>query len=261
MRKLTNENLVLLDTLIYTISDNDFNDVTGKTVAELVRLAQAQLSQHQLPIMMSEASWQQILQIIQNNYWLQAHRVVSVYHDELATALVFESPTQTNYSVIFRGTVSAVEWLDNFRSMFVATEIYGAVRTFIDQLPAKYGKLVVSGHSRGGKFAIYVAMLCQRVERAVSVNGPGFSVDFAMKHRHIATSEHKELVYIDKVGDVIHSIGVRLPGTTISIAAEPEVTSPYKNHMTDVMLDSYGYFKDYNKNKTNITTDVVVFKS
>jgi len=242
MRKLSNENLILLDALIYAISDAEFLSIKGQTIQNVLEMAQKKLKANQLPIMIGQSGWTSLLNAIQPNYWLCAHRIVAVYHDELATAFVLESPTQTNYTLIFRGTVNLVEWWDNFKSMVISTEVYEKVRDFVEGLPEEYGDLLVSGHSRGGKFAVYTAIVCPRIERAVAVNTPGFSAEFIVKHRARIDVNQNKIEYIDQPGDIVHFLGVRLPGNVITLHNSQEIVSPYRNHMPDVMLDSYGHF-------------------
>lgn len=55
-----------------------------------------------------------------------------------------------------------------------------------------YKNIVVSGHSKGGNLAEYVALLSDNVVRAISYDGQGFSNDFYEKHRNINRNKSKK---------------------------------------------------------------------
>ncbi len=88
--------------------------------------------------------------------------------------------------VVFRGT-SQGEWLDNFLGG-AGTEAEDGVSTkqqiralqWYQTLPKAHCYVTVTGHSKGGNKAKYIAVLDDSVDRCVSFNGQGFSEEFVL---------------------------------------------------------------------------------
>ena len=98
-------------------------------------------------------------------------------------AMTFHLPNQTDY-IAFRGTdASFVGWKEDFN---LSTGVVPAQKRAIEYLQKisehTDGMLRVGGHSKGGNFAIYAGMYCEKSLRDQIIaiynnDGPGFSKD------------------------------------------------------------------------------------
>lgn len=83
--------------------------------------------------------------------------------------------------VVFAGTRSGEEWDDNVQGLNAAdTESQREALRYVEGLP--FENISVVGHSKGGNKAQYVALLDERVDQCVSMDGQGFSQEFLDKY-------------------------------------------------------------------------------
>ena len=90
-----------------------------------------------------------------------------------------EAGNEISTVVAFRGTGGSVAaWKDNFEGLYLEeTQAQNIAKDYIEQLGMT--DLTVTGHSKGGNFAMYVTAMCgDQVERCVSFDGQGFGPDF-----------------------------------------------------------------------------------
>lgn len=108
--------------------------------------------------------------------------------------VVFVLPKNLNV-ISFRGTDSTIlGWKENcnmlYRYPVSSQEISVA---YIDKvIPRLRGKVVVTGHSKGGNLAIYSSVYCKnenkkKIERIISFDSPGFTEEFVNDEAYIKT--------------------------------------------------------------------------
>lgn len=80
-------------------------------------------------------------------------------------ALCFTEEGNTSDAIVaFKGTTGGAEWVDNVEGLNVAdTECQKEALDFIESLP--YDSITVTGHSKGGNKAMYVAITSDKVDR------------------------------------------------------------------------------------------------
>lgn len=102
--------------------------------------------------------------------------------DGTTLALCFvEKANRSDAIVIFKGTSGEDEWIDNAEGLNVAdTHCQKEALDFIESLP--YDSITVTGHSKGGNKAMYVAITSNKVTRCVVYDGQGFSQEFIDKY-------------------------------------------------------------------------------
>ena len=99
--------------------------------------------------------------------------------DTLATCYV--DPNSEEAYVTFAGTSGSREWHDNVLGLYESdTPCQEEALEFIESLP--YDNITVTGHSKGGNKAMYVAILSDKVKECVSLDGQGFSKEFMEKY-------------------------------------------------------------------------------
>lgn len=130
---------------------------------------------------------------------------------QLAIVFVDENEPDKAY-VCFAGTTGGREWYDDAEGLNRSdTEVQKETIAYIDSLP--YKEITVSGHSKGGNKAQYVAILSDKVTRCVSMDGQGFSREFLEKYRaEIAKNAHKIKNYA-LCNDYVHILLYPVPGS------------------------------------------------
>ena len=121
-----NENeLVLLDNLVYLRTDNNYSNSNGQhTVSDIInnfmnnskKIEDTKNRKGEYPAQMSKAEWQNILVNISKNDRLMNLRIDRIVEnsDGMKAMVLVENPKdKTSATVIFRGTTCDKEWLDN----------------------------------------------------------------------------------------------------------------------------------------------------
>ena len=75
----------------------------------------------------------------------------------------------------------------------------------------EYTYVSVSGHSKGGNLAQYLAIMSDKVDHCVSVDGLGFSMEFMARHgSRIEANVHKIMAYAADL-DYVNALFLPLP--------------------------------------------------
>lgn len=176
---LTDEELLLLNTLIYAVSEYesknpakveslDQRDMQG--LIECARAAVANAGSGEI-VCMSDDEWEDVFAAIESNEDLMSlDLVVNKYDPETEfTSMCFADSSDQAY-VVFMGTGNHKEWEDNAHGAHVSdTTAQLEAKNFIDSL--QYDDIVVSGHSKGGNKAQYVTITDTegKISRCVSL--------------------------------------------------------------------------------------------
>lgn len=200
MKQLTTQELLLLNNLMYMTSSGGMLDINsyepGITVGEVVNrtLESGLEADRDYGHYMTGEDWTNMLHAIQNDPQLREVQLVEKHFDAGPDngggfSAVFADPSTGEAVVVFRGTASG-EWRDNFLGG-AATGAPDGVSTAQQQnalawyrtlnLDA-YSSVTVTGHSKGGNKAKYIAVLDDSVTRCVSFDGQGFSDEFIQQY-------------------------------------------------------------------------------
>ena len=135
------------------------------------------------------AAWRSMLRMIRADQELRQVILMDTYADDRgASAAVFFDPGANEAVVTFKGT-GDYEWPDNFKSGGAITtqQQDKALAWFQGKAEGEQGLLLdlagyrfvtVTGHSKGGNKAKYIAIMDDSVDRCLSFNGQGFSDEF-----------------------------------------------------------------------------------
>lgn len=142
-----------------------------------------------------------------------------------------DGASQSQAVVVFEGTVGGLEWRDNFTGG-TYTDADDGVSTSeqekvldwfesdeVSDILNQYDKVTVSGHSKGGNKAKYLALMNDNVDECVSFDGQGFSDEFVREYADaIKKNQHKIKNYnaqddyvnilLNDVGEVIYIEGM-----------------------------------------------------
>ncbi|MUG44357.1 Mbeg1-like protein [Paenibacillus woosongensis] len=150
--------------------------------------------------------------------------------------------TQGEATVVFRGTGGDYEWHDNGQGGYLSdTQQQIAALEYIESL--KYENITVTGHSKGGNKTQYVAILSDKVDRALSFDGQGFSKEFIEKYKdRIEANKHK-ITSISAKDDFVNCLLNPIAGTIKYIDTEKQEQFIY-NHRPNIVLDENGQMRE-----------------
>lgn len=219
MPSLSNEQLLLLDNLIYM--DGITN---GQSVQEIVDMVQLKLDQGQKLNYggLENDDWQNIIKAIKQEKILLNYSVTN-YTSEgngmRAAAFVDNPSTPSDVNVVFRGTNGDYEWHDNGAGGYLSDTIQQQrAADYINNLPATYGNsMTVTGHSKGGNKAQYVTIVTDRIDRCVSLDGQGFSPEFHKKYTDEIARKKDMITSISAEADYVNCLMIPIAGTIIYI--------------------------------------------
>ena len=241
MQKLTNEQLLFLDNLIYL----DFSSVLKYYQSNHMELTLIDLIKYSLenidklvsekfpPASMTKSQWVELLESFLNNkeneaflkdYTIQNYETNDTDENGLrACCFVKESNGNVEDVVaVFRGTSGGNEWKDDLMmANAVSSETMDDAAIYIKNLPEEYGNnITVTGHSKGGNKAQYVTIVTDRIGRCVSFDGQGFSKEF-LEFYSARIEERKSIITsISAEHDFVNSLLFPIAGDIKYIKAD-----------------------------------------
>jgi len=241
MCKLTYEELILLDNLIYLEWD-------AKEDEELINLVHDLLNNEQLDnlmdnmgnciIKMPKSEWVNILEQIKNKPNLKDLRIKNVdnYKSGMRSACFVDS--ENNAIVVFRGTTTTKEWEDNGQGAYEYDTIEQIdALNYINSL--EYNNITITGHSKGGNKAQYVTVLSSKIIKCISVNGQGFSNEFISKYKEEIHKNKSKIISINSKYDYVNCLFNSIAGECHYIQTEFQI-NPLYYHKVNILLDENG---------------------
>lgn len=133
--------------------------------------------------MMTKDEWVKVLQAIAADKTLcdmQIHNVEDTGKEGFRAATFISEEEQENV-VIFKGTTTAEEWIDNGEGGYLPmTNNQSLALDYVNNLDVVNNySFVTSGHSKGGNLATYVALFSTDtlIDRCLNFDGQGFSAE------------------------------------------------------------------------------------
>lgn len=134
--------------------------------------------------------------------------------------------------VAFKGTTDTSEiseWADNVEGLIsYDTKAQEEAFNFIEGL--KYSDITVIGHSKGGNKAIYTAIRSDKVTRAVSYDGQGFSQQFLDKYQKKIKAKAKNIKNYSLSTDFVNVLMFPIPEAELIWTRGYGVDSVGQNH-------------------------------
>lgn len=238
MSELTHEELILLDNLIYLQLDAFENDELMNIIDRLIisdRFEEMDVCSMKMP----KEDWRKILLQIRRNPKLMELKITNIdnkYTKSMRTVCFVDK--QDKVTVVFRGTVTKGEWEDNGQGAYEHdTKEQIEALEYINNL--KYEDIVVTGHSKGGNKAQYVAILSNKVNKCVSVNGQGFSNEFSTKYKNEIEKNKSKIICINSKYDYVYCLFNQIGGEFHYIETEFKI-NPLDYHRANVFFDENG---------------------
>lgn len=262
--KLTDSELCLLEQITYIsnslaekagISGFSMADKKGRTVGEILacfdETALKQLeSENDTVNFTSTKEWAGVIRSLKNS------RMKDLVLDNMmldkentALALSFTEEGKPEEAIVaFKGTSGEDEWKDNvegFNKTDTACQI--AAFNYIESLP--YKNITVTGHSKGGNKAMYVAVKSDKVTRCVSFDGQGFSQEFLEKYWAEIQLKSKNITAYSLSTDFVHALMFPIPNAKQVYCRGYGVESAGENHSPNSFF------------KTNIDGKIILDKN
>ena len=131
--------------------------------------------------------------------------------------------------VSFRGTCGDDEWEDNMKGLNMAdTPLEIEAYNYVNSLP--YKKVTLTGHSKGGNKAMYVAIRSDKVIRCVALDAQGFSKEFVDAHGSLILKNGGKITNYAIDADFVHLLLFQLETANLKYAAQNGVDSTPELH-------------------------------
>ncbi|MDR2533073.1 MAG: DUF2974 domain-containing protein [Oscillospiraceae bacterium] len=200
--------VVYLDVLISELGKNNLAYI----MTHMLENGFAEIKE--LPAFMTREEWETVARNVVNDSELGGLAVFDYVNDEHTGHRAFCFLRENEGYVVFRGTSSDAEWIDNGIGMTEAeTPAQKAALDFIVRVRAIPGVsfICAAGHSKGGNKAQYCAVKgAGIVDRCVSVNGQGFSRLFFDKYSDIIEKAKFKITSVAERRDFVNCLGFYL---------------------------------------------------
>ena len=230
---LTTVQLALINNLTYTAGISPIPSIyeyEGMTIQDFITDYYAKKSaikaDGEYAVFRSGKEWEQILDAVSKDPDLCRMTIASKYNDTTMDdrGIVFTDSQSGEAVVAYRGTGSN-EWVDNFygggptdtRDGVSTAQQEKALSWYQEKYKElgldQYDTVTVTGHSKGGNKAQYIAIEDNTVDRCVSFDGQGFSDDYvALNKDKIAANSYKISNHCaegDYVNPLLNSVGLQ----------------------------------------------------
>lgn len=214
---MTETQILMLNNLIY---DPVFTEEGAKafSVGELLTFVDTGAYEKQGGVSgpaTTKEEWENLLSLASEDEELCALRIVEQKNDPATGAkmLCFYSEKEGEAIVVFAGT-GYNEWRDDLiAGAKTDTKQQLDALEWFDSLP--YEKITVSGHSKGGNKAMYVAVCSEKEPDCFAFDGEGFSREFCEKYEEKIRQRKDNIVLYANYRDFVSCLLYPIAGTII----------------------------------------------
>lgn len=135
--------------------------------------------------------------------------ILDKYKEDITGQRIAVCSYNNDAIIIFRGTASKREWIDNADSVIMKdTPLQKSCKEFVDEIinTNNYNSIITLGHSKGGNLAQYVAIKCDKINKAISINGTGFSNKFCAEYAKLICKNKNKIYEINSKKDIVSQI-------------------------------------------------------
>lgn len=252
---LNHEQLLLLSILSYVAAE-----IPARNIRELTEgIREKYILKEKTPrnpMRTNVKEWELVLEAILSDEKLLKYRISNRFQHKGLFCFVAKNRRffANDVNLIFRGSAESSDWDDNAISTYVSdSPMQKVALKHLKNLP--YKKITVSGHSKGGNIAMYLALFSGKISRAVSFDGQGFSKEFFAKYEKEFAKYPGEffakITNISAAGDPVHRIMTEIPGSKKILIKTDKQNEQILYHKPIILLDKNG--------KLRKTTDKELF--
>lgn len=188
---------------------------------------------------------------IERNEEFGNYRVAnSVERENGAVAPIVTFANGDDAVVVFWGTTGPDEWYDNVMagdSSIEGSEYQNVALEYINNTSKDFKNITVTGHSKGGNKAQYVALMNDNVDRCVAFDGQGFSKAFIDEHADLIKSRQDIITLISSDHDIVNALLYEVAGNLIYVNSSDVPRSYFEVPETDkdgnIQYDEFGNIK------------------
>ncbi|MCM1287909.1 MAG: DUF2974 domain-containing protein [Clostridium sp.] len=246
--KLTEKALLLLCNLIYRKEFS--NEHKGKlpnnknvTVRNILNYIEKQNHKNTQETMTPE-EWTAIYEMAKSDPQILNLKVTNQYcESETGAKMVCFADGDGQAYAVFVGT-GANEWRDNcVAGIMTDSPQQEKALEWLEQLP--YNDIIVTGHSKGGNKAMYVAVTSNKVRECYAYDGEGFSLEFCNKYSVEILSKREKIHLTANYRDFVNILLINIAGDTKYIKNDVGVAGANEYHAPNALFkyDKYGNIK------------------
>lgn len=256
---LTDSEIMMVEQLTY-FGNIDAGD-KGKTIEEILsEYTEDRLKAMETSSTSEDADRAAVIRYLQNSDNVKNLVLDDTMEDASGKrlALCFTEPGSEGEALVaFQGT-TAKEWGDNVEGATVAdTQRQIEALDYIESLP--YDNITVTGHSKGGNKAMYVAITSDKVNRCVSMDGQGFSQEFMDKYAAEIEEKGQIISNYSIKTDYVHVLLFQPPGSNQISCEGYRIGKDIKRHhqpFTYFQIDENGQIVLDKDGKPLVTTKI-----
>ncbi|WP_294372587.1 Mbeg1-like protein [uncultured Clostridium sp.] len=245
MCRLSNDEFILLDELIYLEWDAYDNETVEELVLDILKddnLAILMDKMKNCLIISTKEEWKQTLDLILKKPELLKLKIVNIENHKNGMRIASFKDFEGNIIVVFRGTTSIKEWDDNGQGAYeydTKQQIYAL--NYVNSIESD--RIIVTGHSKGGNKAQYTAVLSPKVIKCISINGQGFSNEFIKKYKDFIEKNKSKIVAVNSKYDYVNCLLNSIAGESHYIKTSFQF-NPLFYHKGTIMLDYDGNMRE-----------------
>jgi len=239
--------------VLNTIIGYDIKFTNGKTVADLIKDIEFNPRGVTMTTEESAAFIKAAKACVERNEEFGNYTIVNSVErvsGEVAPIVTFANGNDA--VVAFWGTTGPDEWYDNVmagHTSIEGSEFQNVALKYINETSLRYDNITVTGHSKGGNKAQYVALMNDAVDRCVAFDGQGFSKAFIDEHADLIKSRQDIITLISSDHDIVNALLYEVAGTLIYVDSSEVprdyLTNFFYYHKPDILLDENGNLYNY----------------
>ncbi len=235
--KLTEEELLLLCNLIYRKEFSEEYKANGNQKVATVRdiLNEVEKENTEPQQTMTPEEWEAIYEMAKSDPRILNLKVTNRYYEpETGAKMACFVDSDGQAYAVFAGT-GENEWRDDFvaGTMTDSPQQEKALE-WIEQLP--YDDVIVTGHSKGGNKAMYVAVTSDKVSECYAYDGEGFSLEFCNKYFMDIWNKRDKIHLTASYRDFVNVLLINIAGDTKYIKNDVGVANAGEYHAPNALF-------------------------
>ena len=198
------EILLMLNVIAYSSTWRK-NSYSGKNIKNII-------GEFKKPDTIPTNDWNKIVDTVKYNKEFSDITIKTVESVKNKQLNILFTDSNNKALVVFKGT-DKYEWHDNAAGGqwdVAETEQQRNANDFITNNCKEYEKVIVSGHSKGGNKAQYVAILNVLVDQAYSFDGQGMGYNFILKNKKLINENADKITMYNYSSDFVNPLFINL---------------------------------------------------
>lgn len=238
------EIMLILNVVAYsnTLQEKDFSNRNLDDIINSIKK----------PSTVPKNDWDKIVNTIKTKKEFSDIKLVKNKYTKNKELNILFTNSKNEALVVYKGT-GMYEWHDNADGgqwNVVSTEQQKNAKNFVDTYCNGYDRIVVSGHSKGGNKAQYVAIMSNTVNKAYSFDGQGMGYNFILANKKLIEKNANKITMYNYSSDFVNPLFINMgvkdvnyvlsDKTITNLLIGLDTTNLMLLHSPDKMLDFSG---------------------